>query len=146
MIARADIVATARLLLGTPFRHMARLPGVGIDCLNVIGHVGMTVGVEGAQAWLDDADLQTYGRTPRPDVLLQKCDQYLDRIALQAAGLGDILLMAFNVFPQHFAIVSRVDPLYVIHAYPTVGRVVENGAKVAGAKIIRAYRFRGVEA
>lgn len=146
MIARADIVATARTLIGTPFRHMARVPGAAIDCLNVVGHVGLTLGVDGAQAWTDDPDLRVYGRTPRPDVLLQKCDQYLDRIAVNAAGLGDVLVMAFNVFPQHFAIVSRVDPMYVIHAYPTVGKVVENGAKVAGAKIIRAYRFRGVEA
>ena len=41
MIARADIVAAARSLIGTPFRHQARLPGVGIDCLNLIGEVGM---------------------------------------------------------------------------------------------------------
>lgn len=146
MIARADIVSAARSLIGTPFRHQARLPGVGIDCLNVVGEVGLRVGAIGCEAWPADVALTAYGRTPRPDILLRKCDEYLDRIEVAAAGLGDVLVMAFKVFPQHFAIVSRVAPVYVIHAYPTVGKVVENGVAVAGAKVIRAYRFRGVEA
>lgn len=146
MIARADIVEAARSLLGTPFRHQARLPGVGIDCLNLVGEVGMRVGAEGCDRWASDAALTAYGRTPRPDILLAKCEEYLDRVALASIGLGDVLVMAFKVFPQHFAIVSRLAPTYVVHAYPTAGRVVENGVAVAGAKVIRAYRFRGVEA
>lgn len=146
MISRADIVATARSLLGTPFRHNARIPGAAIDCLNVIGHVGLTLGVPGAQEWADDEDLRVYGRTPRGDVLLRKCDQYLDRVPRGEIGLGDILVMAFVFNPQHFAIVSRLDPMYVVHAYPTVGKVVENGVAIAGAKLLRAYRFRGVAA
>lgn len=148
MIARADIVAAARSLIGTPFRHQARLPGVGIDCLNLIGEVGLRVGADGCEQWAADPDLSSYGRTPRPDILLRKCDEYLDRVSLAAVGLGDVLVMAFKVFPQHFAIVSRVNPTYIVHAYPLPGvaRVVENGVAVAGATVVRAYRFRGVEA
>lgn len=148
MIARQAVVDEARKWLGAPFVHQGRVPQ-GIDCLGIVGRVGIALGVETSAQWEADQEVSDYGlAVHRPDVLVRKCDQYLDRIALAAAGLGDILLMRFNVFPQHFAIVSRLSPMYVIHAYssPSVNRVTENGVHVAGAKLYRAYRFRGVEA
>lgn len=146
MIGRAAIVEEARTWLGTPFQHQARLKGVGVDCLGLIGEVGAALKLPGTEAWRTSEEFRGYGPTPRPDLLLAACERYLDRIALASVGLGDILLMAFKVFPQHFAIVSRVAPTYVIHAYPlgAVDRVTENGVAVAGAKVVRAYRYRGV--
>ncbi|MFD0934795.1 peptidase P60, partial [Methylobacterium trifolii] len=32
----ADVVAQARLWLGTPYRHQASLAGVGCDCLGLL--------------------------------------------------------------------------------------------------------------
>lgn len=149
MITRSDVVAEARRWIDTPtpFAHQARCLGVGVDCLGLIGEVGYAIGAERCEDWpTRDEELSAYGRTPRPDILIRRCDEILDRIAIAAAGLGDILLMAFKVFPQHFAIVSNVAPMRVIHAYPLPGvaRVVENGLPLAGAHVIRAYRFRGV--
>lgn len=146
MITRETIVQHARELIGTPFRHQARLPGVAIDCLNVVGETGLRAGIPNSEDWLRDDALRVYGKTPRPDVLLAKCDEYLDRVT--RIGLGDILLFAFEFNPQHFGIVSCVSPMRMIHAYPTngVGKVVETGTDIANLKFIRAYRFRGVEA
>lgn len=148
MIPRERIVECARRLIGTPFRHQARLPGVGIDCLNLIGETGLQAGVPNAAEWLADPVLHQYGPTARPDILMAKCRQYLDPVPKQRIGLGDILLFAFVFTPQHFAIVSRVRPTYIIHATPTtgVGRVVESGAEIAKAKLLAAWRFRGVAA
>lgn len=147
MIYRADVVAAARDLIGTPFRHRGRLPGVGIDCLNVVGYVGLALGVDGSERWERDVDLLVYDRTPqRPDLLLRKCEEYLDRVELANICPGDIVLMAFSYFPQHFAIVTACAPLYGVHAYPLppLDRVVESRLPAAKSRIVRAYKFRGV--
>jgi NlpC/P60 family putative phage cell wall peptidase len=36
MSRRREIVAAARLWIGTPYRHQASLPGVGCDCLGLV--------------------------------------------------------------------------------------------------------------
>ena len=146
MTTRADIVAEARTWLGTRWAHQGRVKGVGVDCIGLIGGVALAAGVPGAQEWSADASLHAYGRTPVPALLLAGCDRFLDRIKITEAEPGDVLVMAFATEPQHFAIVSRVDPMYLIHAYAQRRQVVENGAAVAGARVLRAYRFRGIAA
>ncbi len=64
----------------------------------------------------------------------------MDRVPLHEAATGDVLIMKFGAGPQHFGIVSRTDPLYVIHALAQVGRVCE--ARVNANWPYRAYRFR----
>lgn len=144
MITREAIVAEARTWIGTRWRHQARTKGVGTDCIGLLIGVGVALGIPGASDADRDPDSKNYGRQPDPNVLLPGCDRYLARIPLAEAGLADILVMAFLRDPQHFAIISRVDPMYLIHAYAQRRAVVENGVKVAGAKVLRAYRFRGV--
>lgn len=146
MTTRADIVAEAREWIGTPWLHQARLKGVGTDCIGLVGGVALALGLPGAQEWDADPALHCYGRTPDPRVLLGGCNRFMDRIALDDVREADVLIMSFERNPQHFAIVSAVGPMYVIHAYAQRGRVVENGAEVAGARVQRAYRFRGVDA
>ncbi len=101
-------------------------------------------GVEGASEWRADPDMHNYGMTPDPAFLWAACERFLVRISLSAATLGDLLVMAFPRQPQHFAIISRINPTYVIHAYLQRRQVVENGLPIAGATLLRAYRFRGV--
>jgi hypothetical protein len=144
MPTRAQIVTEARTWLGTPFHHQGRVRGVGVDCIGVIGCSAVTCGVDGAAEWMSDPAMHNYSPQPDPRLLLAACDKYLDRIAVSEAGLADILIMAFAGEPMHFALISRVAPMYVIHAYAQIGKVTENGAKVAGATISRAYRFRGL--
>ncbi len=144
MIARESIVAEATTYLGTRYVHQGRCRGVGIDCIGVGGMTALACGVEGAEAWRADPAMHNYGPTPNPEYLWKACERFLERIALTAAGLGDLLVMAFPRQPQHFAIISRVDPTYVIHAYLQRRKVVEQGLPIAKAKLLRAYRFRGV--
>ena len=125
-------------------KHQACLKGVAADCLGLIGGVAIELGIYGGREWASDPDLHNYGRQPDPKVLIAACDRYLDRIAIATATLADILVMRFKVDPQHFALISQVNPMYLIHAYAQVRRVVENGVKVSGATIVCAYRFRGI--
>ena len=145
MTSRADIVAAARDWLGTPWQHQASLKGVGADCIGLVGGVALACGVPGAREWAADQTCKGYGRRPDPAMLLRSCDTYLERIAVGAAGLGDILVFKFERDPQHFGIKSREGPDYVIHAYAQARRVVENRIdELWRSRILRAYRFRGL--
>jgi cell wall-associated NlpC family hydrolase len=146
----ADLVAEARSWMagkGTPWVHQGRLKFVGVDCLGLLGMSALALGLPGTQEWRDARNITTMGPTPQPELAYGGCEHFLDRIAASEAGVGDVLVMAMrHRLPQHFAIISRVDPVYLVHAYTSVGRVTENGLAVAGARVLRAYRFRGLTA
>ncbi len=144
MITPDDIVAEARTWIGTPWRHQARVKGVGVDCIGFVGGVGVALGLAEALEWRADRSLRGYGRTPVPETLLDACNRFLDRVPLLERRLGDVLVMGFTAGPQHFAIVSRQSPDCIIHAYAQRRAVVETPSDITGAQVLRAYRFRGV--
>lgn len=144
MITPDDIVAEARTWIGTPWRHQARVKGVGVDCIGFVGGVGVALGLSEALEWRADRSLRGYGRTPVPETLLDACDRFLDRVPLTSQRMGDVLVMGFTAGPQHFAIVSRREPECIIHAYAQRRAVVETPSDLPGAQVLRAYRFRGV--
>lgn len=141
-----SIVDAARAMLGTRWKHQGRAPGAGLDCIGLVGMAALACGVPGAREWYDEQELHRYAPSPDPKMLVAGCDRFMDRIPFAQATIGDVLVMAFYRDPQHFALISRTDPMYLIHAYTAVRKVVENGLNVAGARIIRAYRFRDIEA
>lgn len=144
MPTRQQIVAEARTWLDTRYLHQGRRKGVGVDCIGLAGMVALATGVAGAQEWYADQTMHCYGITPDPDFLWAACNRFLDPIAPADATLADLLVMAFPRQPQHFAVVSRVQPTYVIHAYLQRRKVVENSLPIARSKVIAAYKFRGV--
>lgn len=145
IIPRQAIVDEAHTWLKTKYGHQGRTKGVLVDCIGVGGMTAVNCGVQGAREWRDDPNMHNYGITPDPDFLWAACERFLIRISIAAATLGDLLVMAFPRQPQHFAIISRINPTYVIHAYLQRRMVVENGLPIPKAKLLRAYRFRGVE-
>lgn len=146
MITRADIVAEARTWLGTRWQHQAHQKGAGTDCIGLVGGVALALGLPGAQDWAAHPVFHCYGRTPDPQLLITGCDRMLDRIPRAEAEPGDILVLAFERDPMHFALVSSADPERIIHAYAQRRCVVEQGLPIAGARVLRAYRYRGVPA
>lgn len=149
MTTGAEVVAVAKSYENTPQRHLGRLKGVAIDCLGLGMCVVRDLALPRWQDLWNDPRLQVYDkRSPGGPNLPRVCDEYMSRIV--EPTLGDVLVMSFGGNPQHFAIVSRISPLYgnptyLIHCYNLVGKVVEEGVNVAKAKIVRAYRFPGVE-
>jgi cell wall-associated NlpC family hydrolase len=145
MTARAEVVAAARALVGTPYQHQGRLPGVALDCAGVVICVARACG-------LIEADFDVTGYTPRPDgTLLAYCDRYLTRIEQDAAGPGDVIVTRFGGEAQHFGILSPYlhGGQAVVHAVTGRG-VLETrllfGTAPAAMKFVAAFRLPGVTA
>lgn len=145
MTTRADVVAEARTWLGTPWQHQQSLKGVATDCLGLISGVALNLGLEGAAKWRADERMRGYTKQPVARLVLAACDDYLDPLSLAAIELAAILWLR-REDATHFAIVSALDPMYIIHGDAVVGeRVVENRVdELCRSRIYRAYRFRGL--
>jgi cell wall-associated NlpC family hydrolase len=133
-----DILNHARQCLGTPFRHQGRLIAFGLDCAGVVIHVARQIGA-------GHIDVEGYGRNPANGQLERTLDAQpcLERVALSERTAGDVLLMRFASDPQHLAICAGET---LIHAYESVGRCCEHRlSSLWAARIVRVYRFRGVE-
>lgn len=136
MIA-SDVIDAARQMVGTPFRHQGRIPGVALDCAGLVVAVARQLG-------LDPQTPEDYGRTPANGLLEATLDgePCLQRIYPVDRQPGDILLMRFSREPQHVAILASDT---IIHSYSAVGRVVEHRIDAQWeSRIVRVYRFRGV--
>jgi len=143
---RAQVVAEARSWIGTPYVHQGSVKGVGCDCIGLIIGVARCLGMPEATAFDQDIRYKGYSRPPNPRLLVEACDEYLDRVPVVSDALpGDIALGRIEIEPQHFGILSAVDPAYIIHAYSQIKRVTENRADERWrAKVLRIYRYRGV--
>jgi len=147
MTSRSDVVAEARQWLGTPYHHGASVKGAGCDCIGLIIGVARCLGMPEAAAFDQDIRYKGYSRPPNPRLLIQACDDYLDRVPIVSDALqGDIALGRIEIEPQHFGILSAIDPPYIIHAYSQIKRVTENRADARWqSKVLRIYRYRGIE-
>jgi NlpC/P60 family putative phage cell wall peptidase len=147
--SRTAIVATARGWLGTPWQHQAYIKGVATDCIGLVAGVALELRLPGAEEWRDNPQFHNYARTPNVDFLIAGCEQLLEPVPRSAVQPGDILVLKFRHEPQHFAIVTRLDPMYMIHALArakNAGKVVENRVDEVWAKrVVRTYRYRGVD-
>jgi cell wall-associated NlpC family hydrolase len=145
MTTRAEMVGRARAEIGTPWVHQAYLLGVGVDCIGLIGALGLNFGIDGSDRWRDTPEWHNYSRPPNPKLLLRGCAEFLDRIEVEDARPADILLMEFDGEPMHVAMISALEPMYVVHALSRLGRVAEHRLDDSWrAKITHAYRFRGI--
>lgn len=148
MTTRCEIVAEVRTYMDTPFHHQACAPGIGIDCIGVLRALGRRFDLPGSAELEASPHLLAYGRDPDPE-LLRQCEKFMDRIAWADVGLGDVLMMKTLYSrgePKHFAVVSRMNPIYIIHAWaPGNDKVIENRLddKWRG-RVLACYRFKGV--
>jgi len=145
MIDRAEIIKYVRSLIGTPFRHQGRLPGVALDCLGVLIVTGWHFGMKPRSF-----DHQGYGRQPDGSTMLEECDKHMQRISKEDIREGDVVVMRFDRDPQHVAVVANHPDggLSIIHAYQPPGgggKVVEHRlAPHIYDQIVAAYRLPGV--
>ncbi len=141
------VVAEARSWVGTQWQHQAAVKGVATDCIGLIGGIAVNLHIPGGTEWANDPSLKGYGRTPDPAMLIAACDKYLDSADRQELALADILIMRARGVsqPTHFAIVSQIDPPYIIHSR-MLHRVAENRLSTQLEDLVlRVYRYRGVE-
>lgn len=149
MTTRAEVVAEARRWLDTPFHHQGRTRGVGVDCGGLIGGVAVALGIVPANWWQTTFDPLHggYGRQPSHGRLQAICEAFMERIDLDAAGLGDAVLMRFRAEPQHLGILAdyRHGGMSIVHALSSAGFVREHRFSAEWrACVVAAYRMHGV--
>lgn len=135
LVDRAAIVEAARSYVGTPFMHQGRLRGCGIDCAGLLMCVAYDLRMR-------DVRIDGYSRQPDERAFREALRDHLDAIPYCDLAPGDILTFAFHA-EQHVAIVTKADPVWIVHAYEKVGRCVEHPLDMVWMRRVRGcYRFR----
>jgi cell wall-associated NlpC family hydrolase len=142
VIDPAAIVASARALVGTPYRHQCRLPGVFLDCVGVPVVVAREHGIVAP-----DFDITGYPNIGDGALLMASCDKYLIRVA--EPEIGGVAIFSSGAEAHHMGIVVpyRHGGLAIVHArgFGSQGKVVESRI-LPRMKLVAAYRFPGVAA
>jgi len=133
----ADVIAAARKYLGTPIRHQGRSDA--FDCVGLVLAVAEDLALVDVQGLpILRAQYANYPSQPVNGFVHEECSRRLevrmiptmrDSLAKVRQELepGDVVTIRLPSVPCHTAIVSEVhrEP-GIIHAYSTVGRVVEH--------------------
>lgn len=145
MTSRADVVRVCRSYVGTPYHHMGRLPGTGLDCAGVLICAGREL-----RLVAQDFDVPAYSPAPDGRSLIEWCDAYMgaaaDRASMQA---GDAIIIKVAARPQHIAILADYvhGGLSIIHSVSnaTPARVLETRLMFSRVlQFVAAYSLPGV--
>jgi NlpC/P60 family putative phage cell wall peptidase len=112
---RSEIVAQARLWIGTPYLHQASARGVGCDCLGLLRGVWReAIGPEPERFAPYAPD---WAETTREERLAQAGLRHFTPVAVQDAQPGDVALFRWRADSpaKHCAILSAPDAM--IHAH-----------------------------
>jgi len=121
LIGRARVVAAAREWTGTPYHHMADVKGAGCDCAMLLVRVYCDLGL------VEPFDPRPYAR----DWMLHRDEErYLGFLLARARAVarpseGDVVLFRYGRCYSHGGIVTRRDPLSIVHAFAPARRVLE---------------------
>ena len=125
MVTRSQIAQAARALIGTPFAHQGRIPGIGIDCVGIpllVGEMFHLSDITGAV--IRGADHNRYTAQPHSDVVFDVCTKRL--IPVQEVKVGCVLALNCMTVACHAAIVTApLGFLHFVHANQHLGKVVE---------------------
>lgn len=133
-----NIVLLARSLLGTPYQHQARLPGIGMDCAGPIVWVGKQLGF-----LPQDFDVLDYGRHPT-GMLEALLSEWL--IPLNSAPVpGSIVGVRWHQATHHLGIVAEhKGTTTLIHALQMAGGIKEHSLTGKWAsQITGVWKYKG---
>jgi hypothetical protein len=143
------IIEEAYSWIDTRFKHQGRLKKSGYhyggcDCLGLIIGIAKDLDLRSLNGKkLESLDNITYPKLLTSNILQEKLNQFLARIAINDLEIGDIILIEINNWPQHLAIISALKPnISIIHSYAQARKVVEQHLPEEWfKKIIAAYRL-----
>lgn len=142
MIERAAIVDAARALVGTPYGHQGRVPGLGgrVDCIGVPVLVAWEMGVK-PRAW----DVRGYRPIPDGHTLMRRLRSEMGReVSYAEMRPGDLVVLDWGQFPHHVAIIGdyHLGGLSMIHADNIQRKVIEHRLRIdAPARFVTAFEF-----
>lgn len=134
---RRAVVAEAHTWLRTPYHHMGRVKGAGVDCATLLAEVYARTGV------VPSFEIPFY---PPDWHLHRNAERYLDAILAHAAEIGtlpapgDVAMWRFGKCFSHGAIV--IDWPLVIHSYAGRGCVLEDVEKAVWLSRLTGRRNR----
>jgi cell wall-associated NlpC family hydrolase len=129
----AAVVAEARSWVGVPFRHQGRSRG-GIDCVGLPIIIGQSLGLFDQRF-----DVANYGRLPSGELDVRVQDHCLPATA---AAPGTLVVIAWTKVAAHVALCTGET---LIHAYESVGRVIEHGYRGRWIRLTHSiWRLPGV--
>ncbi|WP_036296834.1 NlpC/P60 family protein [Methylosinus sp. PW1] len=140
-IARAAIVAQARLWIGTPYRHQASLINVGCDCLGLVR--GVWRAVVGPEPETAPPYSPDWAEALGEETLALAAHRHFAVVETNSFRAGDVLLFRFRDHSpaKHLGIATSAT--HMVHAH--------GGACVAEApiglwrkKLTGAFAFPGV--
>ena len=140
MTVGAQIVAEARLWVGTPYLHQASVRGAGTDCLGLLRGVWRAVlgdEPEPVPVYTDD-----WAEPSNEEVLFAAAERWLREKPCTQAAVGDVILfrMREGSIAKHLGLQSETGPHpRFIHAYTGHG-VIESSFSSAWVRRI-AVRF-----
>lgn len=119
MPSRADVISKAREYVGTPFQHLARVNGRGIDCVGLLLCVADDLGIKDTSgAPLLRGDYPDYSHQPVGTFVQDECRRRLTSKSISDLKPGDVVTLRVPTDPCHVAIISeRGGHLYMVHAY-----------------------------
>jgi len=128
MPTREDIVAEARTWVGTPFQHLTRVKGIGVDCVGLVIAIADDLGIKDndGKPFLRD-DYRAYPTQPSDRFVHDECCRRLVRKSVNDLCQGDIVSLKVPRTACHVAIITeRQGVLYMIHGYSPLRKVVEH--------------------
>lgn len=145
MPTRADIIASARSLKGTPYLHQGRVAGEkgGVDCIGVPLLIGRELGMK-PETW----NFTGYRRLPDGFTLMAHLREHMGaEIGQEEMQPGDLVVVSFGRHPHHVGVVVdyHLGGLGLVHANGQMRKVVETQLVfTAEMKFVTAFRFPGV--
>lgn len=109
-----QIAAAAEAMVGIPFRHQGRNPKLGVDC---VGVVLCSVWAAGCEV----PDCLGYGPIPNASMLMRELEGRADRVHMDDAMPGDVMLFQRHGSPTHFGIMVAGN--HFVHAHQKTGSV-----------------------
>ena len=142
MSGRLEVVAQARLWLGTPYVHQASRLGAGTDCLGLLR--GVWRAVLGPEPERVPAYTMDWSEAEGREEMLGAARRWLVPLPVGRLAAGDVVVfrMRAGMVAKHLGIVSEAGPqARFIHAYTGHG-VVENALTEPWARrIVGRFEF-----
>ncbi len=137
---RADIVAQARLWIGTPYVHQASVRGAGADCLGLVR--GLWREIYGAEPEAVPAYTPDWGEVGHDELLLGGALRNLEPAEIEAAGDLLVFRMRQGAVAKHLGIQTETGAgASFIHAYDRHGTVESPLSQPWRARIAGRFRF-----
>jgi len=141
-ISRANIVASARGWIGTPYRHQGALRGIGCDCLGLVR--GVWRELYGTEPEAPPPYAPDWAEAARRETMAEAALRHLVPIEPDTFGAGDVLLFRWRpgCMAKHAAIAARTDAM--IHAHDGAAVCEVAIAPWWRRRLAFAFRFPGV--